>query len=129
MHRQLPPEFLLCPMLDARRMEVYCAVFNRGFEDVLPVQAKIIDELSFSTLLAENKMAFFGDGAMKCREIIRHSNAFFAGGVYPSASDLGYLAHQRLADGRTEDLVHFEPIYLKEFLIKKSSKIDSILNK
>jgi tRNA threonylcarbamoyladenosine biosynthesis protein TsaB len=129
MHRQLPREFFLCPMLDARRMEVYCAVFNRDLEAVLPVQAKIIDESSFSTLLAENKMAFFGNGALKCREIIGHPNAFFADGVYPSASELGYLAHQRFADGRTEDLVHFEPIYLKEFLIKKSSKIDSILNK
>jgi tRNA threonylcarbamoyladenosine biosynthesis protein TsaB len=129
MQRQLPPEFLLCPMLDARRMEVYCAVFNRDFAEVLPVQAKIIDELSFSTLLAENKMAFFGNGGMKCREIIRHPNAFFADGVYPSASELGYLAYQRFTEERTEDLVHFEPIYLKEFLIKKSSKIDSILNK
>jgi tRNA threonylcarbamoyladenosine biosynthesis protein TsaB len=129
MNRQLPAEFLLCPMLDARRMEVYCAIFDRSFELVEPIQAKVIDESSFSSLLTERKIAFFGNGAPKCRSAITHPNTFFADGVYPSASELGHLAYQKFADGRTEDIVHFEPIYLKEFLIKKSSKIDSILNK
>ena len=111
---------LLCPMIDARRMEVYCKVFDADLMVRQEVGARIIDEHSFSDFLVSEKILFFGDGASKCRELIRHENAFFVDDIYPSASQLGLLAFSKLKAGLTEDVVHFEPFYLKDFLIKKA---------
>lgn len=106
---------LLCPMIDARRMEVYCLVADRALRIVEPVSSKVIDAESFSELLKDNRMLFFGNGAAKCRDVIRHSNALFADGVYPSAAALGAMAARKFEAGDLEDLVHFRPFYLKEF--------------
>jgi tRNA threonylcarbamoyladenosine biosynthesis protein TsaB len=110
---------LLCPMIDARRMEVYCKVFAPDLSIKKEVSAMIIDETGFSDFLNRETMLFFGDGASKCRELIRHENAFFLEDIYPSAAELGYLAFNKLKGGITEDVVHFEPFYLKDFLIRK----------
>jgi tRNA threonylcarbamoyladenosine biosynthesis protein TsaB len=120
---------LLCPMLDARRMEVYCAVFNSKLEVILPVEAKIVDGESFSEMLLNHKMIFFGDGSAKCKQVLQHDNAHFLNDIFPSGAALGPIAWKKFQAGETEDLVHFEPIYLKEFLIKKSTKLNSLLNK
>lgn len=110
---------LLCPMIDARRMEVYCLVQNAKSEVIQPVEAKIIDENAYSDLLQHHPVLFFGNGAAKCQELISHPNARFIQGIYPSAADLGGLIFQKFQSGTFEDLVHFEPYYLKEFMIKK----------
>jgi tRNA threonylcarbamoyladenosine biosynthesis protein TsaB len=120
---------LMCPMLDARRMEVYCAIFDSDLKFVQPIQAKVIEEGAFGELLENSKIVFFGNGAEKCRGLLNHPNALFLENIYPSAVEVGELILKKFENRQFEDLVHFEPIYLKEFLIKKSTKTDSILNK
>lgn len=110
---------LLCPMIDARRMEVYCLVADQSARIIEPVQAKVIDENSFSELLTGREMLFFGNGARKCEDVIRHPNASFVSDVYPQASCLGLLAVDKFIAGQFEDLVSFKPFYLKEFVTKK----------
>lgn len=119
MNKQNPDQAYVCPMIDARRMEVYCMVVDSIGNSIQPIEAKVIDTASFSELLATNKILFFGDGADKCRESIIHPNAQFISGIYPVASYMGELAFQKLQHRQTEDLVNFEPYYLKEFMIKK----------
>lgn len=114
---------MLCPMIDARRMEVYCLLADAQRKTVLPVEAKIIDDTSFLDQLKESEILFFGSGADKCRSVITHPNATFISGVYPSAHMLGVLAFEKFQRGQVEDLVHFEPYYLKEFAVKKPVSI------
>lgn len=109
---------LLCPMIDARRMEVYCKITDNDLKDVLPVEARVIDENSFKDLLQSNRIYFFGDGALKCQSVIKHVNAGFLDGIYPKASLLGKLGYQKFIHNETEDLVSFEPFYLKQFFTK-----------
>lgn len=119
---------VLCPMIDARRMEVYCSLFDDSLRMLGPIEAKVIDENSFSEILNDGKVVFFGNGAEKCSSILSHPNAVFLEGIYPSAESLGDLAFLKFDKGQLEDLIHFEPMYLKEFLIKKSSNIDPVVN-
>jgi tRNA threonylcarbamoyladenosine biosynthesis protein TsaB len=114
---------LLVPMLDARRMEVYCQVVDADLQVIRPVEAKIIDELSFADLLEHKQILFFGNGADKCETVIRHSHAFFIKDIYPSVAHLGFLAHRKLGEGLIENLPHFEPFYLKDFVEKKPSAV------
>ena len=111
--------YVLCPMLDARRMEVYCALLDGHLNYLEPVQAKVIDVESFNYVLESNSVFFFGDGADKCRSIINHTNAHFYADVIPLASSLGEIGFKKWEDGEFEDLISFEPFYLKDFLIKK----------
>ncbi len=115
-----PPGALLCPMIDARRMEVYCSVFDRNLFEVMTVESKVIDEHSFADQLENYKVWFFGDGVDKCKAVIHHSNAAFINGVYPRAADMGPLAYDKLVNNQAEDLVLFEPFYLKQFQAKTS---------
>ena len=110
---------LLCSMLDARRMEVYCAVFDaETLEEFLPTEAKIIDENSFSDLLLQHKIIFFGDGAEKCKSFLgENKNAIFLENlIYPSAKTVGILATKAFEKQDFEDLETFEPFYLKDFM-------------
>jgi tRNA threonylcarbamoyladenosine biosynthesis protein TsaB len=100
-------------------MEVYCKLVDADLRVMQDVEARIIDEKSFSDFLVSQKIVFFGDGALKCRELIRHANASFLENVYPSAAQLGLMANTKLSAGLTEDVMHFEPFYLKDFLVKK----------
>ena len=109
---------LLCPMIDARRMEVYCKVVDSGLNEVIPVEARVIDESAFNDLLQSNRIYFFGDGATKCQSVIKHANAVFLDGIYPKASLLGNLGYQKFSLNKTEDLISFEPFYLKQFFTK-----------
>ena len=120
---------LLCPMIDARRMEVYCSVTDPDGSVVQSVEAKIIDEKSFEEILNEHRMIFFGNGAGKCRAVITHSNAAFVDGVTPSAVQLGLMAFRKFEGAEFEDLYHFEPFYLKEFKVKKPSNFLDAANK
>jgi tRNA threonylcarbamoyladenosine biosynthesis protein TsaB len=117
----IPPASLLCPMIDARRMEVYCLVTDSKLEVIQPVSAHVIDETSFAELLEGNQVLFFGNGANKCRQVITHSNAAFLEGIYPQASALGLMADEKFRKKQFEDLVHFKPFYLKEFVAKKAA--------
>ncbi|MBL0742095.1 tRNA (adenosine(37)-N6)-threonylcarbamoyltransferase complex dimerization subunit type 1 TsaB [Chryseolinea lacunae] len=114
----------LCPMIDARRMEVYCQIFDAGNTALQAVEAKVIDEHSFEKELEEGPIIFFGNGADKCRPVITHPNAIFISGITPSAANLGALAWTKFQQQRIEDLVHFEPFYLKEFMIKKPASLN-----
>ena len=107
---------LLCPMLDARRMEVYKAFFNPEGTMLGEVTADIIEENSYSDLLKKHKICFFGDGSEKCKTIINHPNAFFIEGVIPSARHMIPLALKAFNKKQFEDIAYFEPFYLKEFI-------------
>jgi tRNA threonylcarbamoyladenosine biosynthesis protein TsaB len=105
-------------MLDARRDEVYCRLVDPSNTNGQPLQAKVIEPTSYQQELDQMPIAFFGNGAAKCREIIKHSNAHFFQGIYPQASALGELAILKWKKQQTEDLTTFEPHYLKEFVAK-----------
>jgi tRNA threonylcarbamoyladenosine biosynthesis protein TsaB len=110
---------ILCPMLDARRMEVYCALLDHNLNYIEEVQAKVITEESFKGIIESTPIFFFGDGADKCKDIIKHANAHFSSDLIPLASSLGVIGFKKWKEGTYEDLVSFEPFYLKDFLIKK----------
>lgn len=110
---------LLCPMIDARRMEVYCTVIRNDMTIVEKTQAKIIDESSFANLLDQNVMVFFGNGASKCKTALEHSKkAEFVDDIHPSAENVGALAWKSFQENRFEDVAYFEPFYLKDFIAK-----------
>lgn len=113
-----PRKALLCPMIDARRMEVYCTVIDSNAFVRMPVEAKVVDEHSFLEFAAE-PMVFFGNGAMKCATVVKHPDASFLDQVNPSAVILGEIASRKFGMNEFEDLALFEPFYLKEFMVKK----------
>jgi tRNA threonylcarbamoyladenosine biosynthesis protein TsaB len=108
---------LICPMIDARRMEVYCQVFDNQMNNISETEAKIIDEESFSELINEKKIVFLGDGALKCKDKITHENAIFLQTeITPSARTVGILATNFYEKALFENVVTFEPFYLKDFV-------------
>lgn len=120
----LETDALLCPMLDARRMEVYCMLLDQQLHVVQPTEARVIDGNSFSDWLEKGKVVyFFGDGADKCKGVIDKPSARFVADIHPHAADLGVLALRKLAVGETENLQTFEPFYLKDFLVKKPNLV------
>ncbi len=114
---------LLCPMLDARRMEVYCMLADNAEQIVERTQAKVIDEQSFGALLDQREIYFFGEGSAKCKKSIHHPNAKFVSGVKPSASSLGVIGFKKFEDNEFENTDLFEPLYLKDFVVKKPNLI------
>ena len=107
---------LFCPMIDARRMEVYTALYNYKGEPIQPVSAQIIGEKSFSDYLESNKILFFGNGASKCSKYLNHSNALFQGPLKASARFMQNLANKKYNKNEFEDVAYFEPFYLKNFV-------------
>jgi tRNA threonylcarbamoyladenosine biosynthesis protein TsaB len=107
---------LLCPMLDARRMEVYSAVYDTHLNEISPVEATILEPNSFHKLLEENTICFFGTGSIKAAEIIHHSNARFFPDLDLSASFQSELAEYLFNRSEFLDTAYFEPHYLKEFI-------------
>lgn len=114
----LPDDALLCPMLDARRMEVYTTIYDRALHAVRPVQADVVDADTYRQWLDERPVFFFGNGAAKCMEVIAHPNAYYIDGIEPLARWMQPLAERRLLQGQTEDVAYFTPFYLKEFVAK-----------
>ena len=112
-------EATLCPMIDARRMEVYTQLFNAEGEAQSDVEAKIIDEDSFSAERNGKPFVIFGSGAKKCAEVLEGATFIE---VVPSARGMARLAEQAFADGKTEDVAYFEPYYLKDFVVTTSKK-------
>lgn len=122
-HEELPEDALLCPMIDARRMEVYCALYDRALNEVVPTQALVIDSDSFKDYLDKQPIYFMGNGADKCVETIQHPNAHFIKNIVPRAKNMIPLAEMAMAKEQFEDVAYFEPFYLKEFVATKSKKL------
>lgn len=122
-HDELPDDALLCPMIDARRMEVYAAVYDRALKTVRDIAADIVDENSYREFLDRHPVYFFGDGAAKCKEKITHPNAHFIDGIRPLASMMFPLAEKAIAEEKFEDVAYFEPFYLKEFVAGKPKNL------
>ena len=114
---------LLCPMLDARRMEVYAAIFDRSRREIRPTQADIVDENTYKVLLDRQPIYFFGNGAEKCKEVIRHPNARFLADIHPLAKWMMPLAERKMMNGEYEDVAYFVPYYLKDFVAKMPKKL------
>ena len=112
---ELGADALLCPMLDARRMEVYTAMYTPALEQKSDVEAKVIDEDSFAEELRENRIYFFGNGAEKCESVINSPNAHFVSGILPQAKYMGKLAEQ-IPSLELKQIAYYEPFYLKEFV-------------
>jgi tRNA threonylcarbamoyladenosine biosynthesis protein TsaB len=114
--RFVPQEALLCPMIDARRMEVYYLLANKQLDILQHPAPKVIDEKSFADELEQHPLYFFGDGAAKCKAVLGHQpNAHFIEDIVPSAVPIGKRAHQLFEKGQFEDVAYYEPVYLKEF--------------
>lgn len=107
---------LLCPMIDARRMEVYTALYATDLKVVENTSAKIIDENSFSEHLSKHNITFFGDGALKCAETLQHQQAIFSAENFNSAAHLSALAFKAFKTADFVDVAYFEPFYLKDFV-------------
>ncbi|MXV15931.1 tRNA (adenosine(37)-N6)-threonylcarbamoyltransferase complex dimerization subunit type 1 TsaB [Hufsiella ginkgonis] len=113
------PGSLFCPMIDARRMEVYTALFESPVREVLPVQAMIVDGQAFAPFLENKQVYFFGDGASKCKQVLDHANAVVAETFVNSAADLSAPAFAKFNAGDFVDAAYFEPFYLKDFIAGK----------
>lgn len=122
-HEELPEDALLCPMIDARRMEVYCALYDRALNEIVQTQALVIDSDSFKDYLDKQPIYFMGNGADKCVETIQHPNAHFVKNIVPRAKNMIPLAEMAMAKEQFEDVAYFEPFYLKEFVATKSKKL------
>jgi len=109
------PNKLYCPMIDARRMEVYTAFFQAG-KQLKDIEAHIVEKNSFSKILAKKEVLFFGDGAEKCQDLISHTNATFLTDIYPSAKDMVAIAENAFTQQQFENIAYFEPYYLKDFV-------------
>jgi tRNA threonylcarbamoyladenosine biosynthesis protein TsaB len=123
LYYDVPENALLCPMIDARRMEVYAAVYDRALHIKREVFADIVDEYSYLDYLDKHPVYFFGNGAAKCRGKIVHSNARFIDDIHPLAQMMSPLAEKAVAEKRYEDTAYFEPFYLKEFVGSQPKKL------
>ena len=110
---------VLCPMVDARRMEVYTRLFDAKGNALSDVAAEVVTEQTFADVRREHQLVMFGNGAAKCREVL-HDATYI--NITPSARGLARLAEQRLSAGQTEDIAYFEPFYLKDFIVIPSKK-------
>ena len=111
-------------MLDARRMEVYSAIYDRALQAVRPVQADIVEPGCYDPWLNERPVYFFGNGAEKCREALSsHPHAHFLSDIHPLARMMAPLAEKAMRQERWEDVAYFEPFYLKEFVAGKPKNL------
>ena len=114
------PVFIV-PMIDARRMEVYTAVYSGEGQRLTEVEAKVIGPDSFADYLEQGEVLFVGDGALKCRDIIGHPHARFQE-AFPLARHMAKAAQKAFDEGKFENLAYFEPFYLKDFIATVSKK-------
>jgi len=119
---QLGEGELAIPVLDARRMEVYSAVFNNKYQEIRDTRAEIIDENSFLDYVSEHKVHIVGSGAEKCKEILEQPNFHFDTSMVPSAKEMAPIAFEKYKKGQFEDVAYFEPFYLKDFIIQSKKK-------
>lgn len=120
---------LYCPMLDARRMEVYSALYDSMLRPVREIEAEIITDESYAALLKQSEVCFFGNGAAKCKPLIISRNATFIDDIHPLAIHMIPLAEKAFLEKQFVDVAYFEPFYLKEFqaTIAKNKVINEAL--
>ena len=123
LYHEIEDDALLVPMIDARRMEVYAAVYDRALTLLRLVQADIVEADTYLEFLEKGPVYFFGDGAAKCAQVITHPNAHFIDGIHPSARNMVPLAEMEVLHEDFEDVAYFEPYYLKEFVATKSKSL------
>lgn len=122
--REIPEEdALLCPMLDARRMEVYAGIYTRALKPVREIGADVVTAETYKSYLDEHPVYFFGNGAQKCMETINHPNAHLIEGIEPLAKWMQPLAERRYLNEQFEDVAYFVPYYLKDFIAKMPKKL------
>ena len=114
---------LLCPMLDARRMEVYAALYDRSLKMVREVSADVVSADTYKQWLDQRPIYFFGNGAKKCMETINHPNAHYIDNIEPLAKWMQPLAEKRFLNEQFEDVAYFVPFYLKDFVAIKPKKL------
>ena len=114
---------LLCPMIDARRMEVYAALYDRALHEIRPVGSDVVDGETYKQYLDERPVYFFGNGAAKCIDSIHHPNARLIEGIEPLARWMFPLAERRFFDQQFKDVAYFVPFYLKDFVAKQPKKL------
>lgn len=116
-----PEEIYYCPMIDARRMEVYCAVYDKNLAEKLPVQALVLDENSVQQFNLDKPVCFFGEGMPKAKSLLeKNPKAIFKENINPSATYMAKLAFKKFLAKQFEDVALFEPFYLKDFFTKKA---------
>lgn len=120
LHEEIEDDALLCPMVDARRMEVYAGLYDRALRPVRPIQADVVEAGTYQPWLDRHPVYFFGNGAAKCMEVIRHPNAHLIRDKKPLAKYMFPLAEKRIALEQFEDVAYFTPFYLKDYVAKKS---------
>ena len=130
--REIPEEdALLCPMLDARRMEVYAGIYDRALKPIREIGADVVTEDTYDVVtedtykeyLDAHPVYFFGNGAKKCMETINHPNAHLIEGIEPQAKWMQPLAERRMLNEQFEDVAYFVPFYLKDFVAKMPKKL------
>ena len=114
---------LLCPMIDARRMEVYASLYDRALKSVRDIQADVVDSDTYRKWLDERPVYFFGNGAAKCIETINHPNAHLIDGIEPLAKWMMPLAEKKMLNNIHEDVAYYVPFYLKDFVAKTPKKL------
>ena len=112
----------IIPLLDARRMEVYSAVFDKDLKQVRDTRAEIVSESSFEVFWQKGKVLLLGSGAEKCKEVLCHDHISFDEGVVPSSSQMAHLAYEKYKSSEFEDVAYFEPYYLKDFILQQKKK-------
>lgn len=120
---ELPEDALLVPMIDARRMEVYSAVYDRALKEIRSIQADVVTAETYIEYLEKGPVYFFGNGARKCQTVIQHSNAHFIEDIHPLAKNMFPLAERSMHLQEFKDVAYFEPYYLKEFVAIKSKPL------
>jgi len=115
-------DILFCPMIDARRMEVYTSFYNKIGSQIRGIQADIIDHQSYLDYLDNNSVLFFGNGADKCRDAISHPNAIFIDHILSSARHMASLSERNYLNQQFVDLAYYEPFYLKDFVATLPAK-------
>lgn len=123
LNHELEDDALLCPMIDARRMEVYSAVYDRALNQVREIRADIVEPDTYLEYLEKHPVYFLGNGSEKCRESIVHPNAHFIENVKPEAKWMFPLAEMLQRDEVFSDVAYFEPFYLKDFIAVKPKKL------
>lgn len=119
---RLQEDTLYCPMIDARRMEVYTAFFDKNNQTIQDTKAEIIDENSFRELLGRHKIYFFGNGSDKVKDVLTASNAHYIGKIETSARHMADLSEQLFLQKQFVDVAYFEPFYLKDFIATTPKK-------
>lgn len=115
-------EGVLIPMLDARRMEVYTAVFSPEYDELEPVRALVLQPDSFLEYAKKGPVYLIGSGALKCRELLKHPHFAFDEAIVPSSKTMCAEAFRKYESKQFEDVAYFEPYYLKDFILKTGGK-------